>query len=280
MPKHQKSKARIVCTVCGHSKRIGRTCHSPICQAIRRVNPRMAYEWRVRAYVTFVCGKLAAALLEHDQDKDVERVCERILRWQQEAFADMGPRFQIPESYTLRRQQELLGIMHGTFGDEGENVGVWSTAYACLLMVQDIQERIAEDSEERRIYNWLECAMLALVRLYVRKQGRDPMQNSEARNEAHGYYDSLRAAIWQEKFELEEDGKCFVVANRMLVIARTRREAREYLLRNYGLVFKSSVVRGLAEGTKLVTGDEQMTAGEIAATYRVPSMLRFDGEAA
>lgn len=281
MPKRRtKTGARVVCPVCGHTKRADQTCHSLTCQAIRRVHPTLAYEWRLRAFVVFLCGKLAGALLEQDPDRDGDRICERIIRWQTEAFSDMGPRFRIPEQYALRRQGELLGIMRQTFGDEGSHVCVWATAYACVLLVQDLLERIPEDSDERRIYNWLECAMLALVKLCIRKRGADPLHDEASRSEAYGYYNTLRFDIWQEKVEDEGEGKCFVVADRMLVVARNRREAREHLLRSYGLVFRSRAVRGLHPDTQLMAGDTATTAGDIANAYPIPSIIKYAEQAA
>lgn len=266
-----RTNARTICADCGHSRRVGQRCYSPVCVAMRQVPPHRAHAWRVRAFTAFICGKLASALLERDADKRVHPVCERILRWQTEAFADMGQRYIIPEAFAVSHQRELLRIMHDVFGDESAEVTVWSTAKACLLLVQDILETDMP-TDEQRIYNWLECAVLSLVRMSEKTSNTD-LSDPAIRREAYTYYNAMRAAFWQDKEEQLPHNRVYVAAGRLMVVATSRKQARQHLLQSYGLVFNSRAFRGLEPGTRLIIGNQPTTAAQLAATTKAPDLV-------
>jgi hypothetical protein len=208
---------------------------------------------------------LVALSLERQakDDKKLQGFAARIRKWSMEALGTIKVLAPVPMSWSEIQRHKLNGLINTLNIDQGP-LGLAVVLEVSLSTVEDVLDSVP--AKYRTSWNWLQCALQSLL-----NYGDPNREGAEGGLEA---YEKVMAFMTGETGQKEPEPKPYIVHDRFLVIARSRPEAKNAVLKELGIV--ASKVQGLPLDAKCV--DEQ---GRDAGTYgdavklatRIPEVL-------
>lgn len=276
-------RVQVVCRTCGRKKWKGKPCRSHICTYMRNLTPRQRRMWRILTVPPALALIVGDCLVkQHGSDRELRELGERVLKWTDVIFDTVRDGFLISPEFITGQRPWLFGLLDRAW-PEGIPLHAGHVTEVVLSLVMDTIDHLHKEHaalDDGRIelmehgieevcapWNWLECALSTTSKIL------DPEQ--EGHENSLGVYELLRSEIWGEPLEgdTEPPVKLFEVGERFVVAAHSRRDAREYVQRETGLVHLE--VKGCAPGAKIETETAE-TYGELATQMRPGDVTRLE----
>ncbi|MBI9110022.1 hypothetical protein [Maridesulfovibrio ferrireducens] len=260
------SKPKKKCPLCS-ANYSGKRCRSQVCSMLRALPTGRVRDWKIWTSIALLSGIVGVAVEkqgEIDQDAKTVDIGKRIHRWAITALEE-GKRFGVPLQYAELEDRRFDAQIKQIWASDTK-LHILHAADTLKALVSDVKDRFSPEftSEKMACWNWLECALTALMK----DSDSDILEYAD---QIFADYQAFHAAFWGEKSPKKRQLRMYDIGERFAVAAHSKAEALEIVRMNSGLI--NLPVKGMVESAKVEFEGRSTTYGCLLELFKAPGLV-------